>query len=69
MGVRDWHSGQVVLLWVGTVWAEVVSFLLFSGMPGDPYDKFLEFASVVLPFVSIAPTWQWFDARRKGGGR
>lgn len=62
MAIRDWHPGQLVVLWVGGLFTEWVIWGL--GSSGELPSMFLA-VFIGLPFALLAVTWIWFGGRRQ----
>ncbi|HEX8696490.1 MAG TPA: hypothetical protein VF746_28990 [Longimicrobium sp.] len=67
MDVRDWHPGQLALLWVVAVFGEWL--LIRSILRPHFVPNTLGYAVLwLIPIVLFVVTWRWFDARKQDGG-
>ncbi len=75
MAIKDWHGGQLVILWVGAFLAAAIALmaLYFVGTFSDPVGiAWIVIASIVLPAILATPvvllviTWKWFGGKRQG---
>jgi len=71
MAIRDWHSGQLVVLWVGGAFWEGVCYAL--GIFEENVERLshlgvviiggLQLISIVIPMILLIVTWKWFGNR------
>ena len=65
MAVRDWHPGQLAVLWIAGGVAEFFMFVFLSDTNSEAVRKALIYPFLVLPFVILGVTWVWFGSRPK----
>lgn len=61
MAVRDWHPGQLAIVWgagIGLGW-----MLDLMDQPTGTFGRFLAF------FILLAVTWRWIEGRKDGTGK
>ncbi len=75
MAIKDWHGGQLVILWVGAFLAVAIALMVvyFVGTFSDPVGiARIVILSIVLaailatPVVLLVITWKWFGGKRQG---
>ena len=71
MSIRQWHPGQLVVLWVAAVLIDVliVLTLVIAEGPHTGRALFLARAALVtflvIPFLMLIVTWRWFGGRAR----
>ncbi len=70
LAIKDWHGGQLVVLWVGAFLAAVivVMVLYFAVPEGDPVwiVVWIVLAAILTtPVVLLVITWKWFGSKRQ----
>ncbi len=70
MAIKDWHGGQLVVLWVGAFLAAVIAVMvIYFAVPED--DPPWMIVGIVLaailatPGVLLVITWKWFAGKRQ----
>jgi hypothetical protein len=64
VAVRDWHPGQVAVIWIGGALAEWVTLgLLRGGDLGDSAAPLLIVLFFAIPLAVLVVTWIWFGSR------
>lgn len=69
MAIRDWHGGQLVVIWAALVFANFVLFIAAYYIRGPVVGPILGVAFLVA-FIGGIPwglvlTWKWFGSRKK----
>ncbi len=69
LAIKDWHGGQLVVLWVGAFLACCIAamVLYFSVPEGDPpWIVWIVLAAILAtPIVLLVITWKWFAGKRQ----
>ena len=81
MAIRDWHPGQLGVLWVGGIALDAAVYQSLSTIPvttrridppyinsqpvGDILLLFLSIMVFVIPLLLLILTWKWFGSRRR----
>jgi hypothetical protein len=75
MPVNDWHSGQLVVFWIGLVVVGIVATVIAVVFEEAlPYNSPLRaiagimmlLAWLLLTVVGLTVSWLWFDGRKSG---
>lgn len=68
MAIRQWHPGQLVVLWVAAACVDgliALAFMVLIDRPASPrLPLTLATIFIVIPFVMLVVTWRWFGGRR-----
>ncbi len=69
LAIKDWHGGQVVILWGATAlfgFIELIVFLVVADEDGPAWILVLTLAAFVLtPAILGVVTWKWFGSKRQ----
>ncbi len=63
LSIRQWHPGQLAVVYVGAAGAEY----LLVAIGGDPFGQALVVGQLLflgIPIAVLVLTWKWFDGRR-----
>jgi hypothetical protein len=73
MAIRDWHPGQLVIVWIVIVaidWA-LYQFFMTASLPQNRSDTYYTLVNVgamlvlaIPPLLGLVWTWKWLDARK-----
>ncbi|MDP3938588.1 MAG: hypothetical protein Q8R92_10685 [Deltaproteobacteria bacterium] len=67
MGIHQWHSGKVVLVWVAAVSLLILSFLVGQAVSfrQESLGIAIAFSGLAWPMVAFAISWVWFGGRER----
>ena len=68
MAIRDWHPGQLGVLWVGGAGLEWVFYSLSEDI-GTALNIIIVIGLIVIPLVLLIVTWKWFGGRPRSRDR
>jgi hypothetical protein len=63
MAISKWHPGQLVVLWVGAAFIELLILLFFRDVAPSAIVMAAQIVFVAVPFLALAITWRWFASR------
>jgi len=68
MAIKDWHGGQLVVLWGSGVVSGSIEFLVFYMVineGGPDWIALIALAALLAtPVVLLVVTWKWFGGKR-----
>ena len=81
MAIRDWHTGQLGVLWVGGIALDAAVYWSLSAIPvtthpidppyinsqpvGDILLLLLSIMVFVIPLILLILAWKWFGSRKR----
>jgi hypothetical protein len=64
MAIKDWHWGQLIVLWAGALLVEMFAAGMSVSLDRHGPLWVVQAAMIyALPFVMLCITWVWFGAR------